>query len=82
MYVRVPLHLSYIHLHACVCAVFFSSTHKIVGVATLSRKDHTTAQTREAECTKIFLPQVISRGIYMYIHYCVIEYVHVVYICT
>ena len=37
-------------------AVVFSSTHKIVGCVTLSRKDHTCAQTRELPCTKLVLP--------------------------
>ena len=51
-----------------------ASNHKIVGISTLSRKEHATAQTRELECTKIVLPQVVERGtctciyiiIYMY----------------
>lgn len=29
---------------------------------TLSRKDHTCAQTRELACTKLVLPQVLSKG--------------------
>ena len=36
------------------------SHHKIVGISTLSRKEHTTAQTRELECTKIVIPQVME----------------------
>eukprot|EP00731_Ephydatia_muelleri_P023616 Em0015g1199a len=39
------------------------STHRIVGIATLSRQDHRVAQTREVACTKIVLPQVIARGL-------------------
>ena len=38
------------------------STVKVVGVCTVSREEHTIAQTRELECTKIVLPEVISRG--------------------
>lgn len=38
------------------------STHKVVGVSTLSRLDHSSAQTREVECTRQVLPQVIGRG--------------------
>ena len=44
-----------------------SSNHKIVGISTLSRKEHATAQTRELECTKIVLPQVVERGTCIYI---------------
>lgn len=42
--------------------LFFSSTHKIVGISTLSKPEHVIAQTRELACTKLVLPQVISRG--------------------
>ena len=42
--------------------IFMYSHHKIVGISTLSRKEHTTAQTRELECTKIVIPQVMDRG--------------------
>ena len=37
-------------------------THKIVGISTISRAAHATAQTRELACTKVVLPQVIDRG--------------------
>ena len=37
-------------------------THKIVGIATVSRQEHRVAQTRELECTKRVLPQVLKRG--------------------
>jgi hypothetical protein len=39
------------------------STHKIVGIATVSRTEHRVAQTRELECTRRVLPQVIQRGL-------------------
>lgn len=39
------------------------STHKIIGISTISRVDHATAQTRELACTKVVLPQVIGRGL-------------------
>ncbi|KAL5509605.1 hypothetical protein EMCRGX_G004999 [Ephydatia muelleri] len=39
------------------------STHRIVGISTLSRQQHRVAQTREVACTKIVLPQVIARGL-------------------
>jgi hypothetical protein len=39
------------------------STHKIVGISTLSRTDHTVPQTREVACTKEVLPQVLARGL-------------------
>ena len=38
------------------------STHKIIGISTISRTEHNTAQTRELACTKEVLPQVLSRG--------------------
>ena len=41
----------------------YNSTSKVVGICTVSREQHTIAQTRELECTKIVLPEVISRGI-------------------
>lgn len=37
--------------------------YTIVGITTLSRDDHMTAQTREYECTRYVLPQVIARGL-------------------
>ena len=36
--------------------------HKVVGISTVSKVEHSTAQTRELECTKIVLPQVLERG--------------------
>ena len=38
------------------------STMKIVGISTISRGEHHVAQTREQECTKVVVPQVIARG--------------------
>ena len=35
---------------------------KIVGISTISRGEHHVAQTREVECTKTVVPQVIARG--------------------
>ena len=46
---------------ACIIHNNFS-IHKIVGCTTLSRSEHTTAQTRESACTKVVLPQVLNRG--------------------
>lgn len=34
----------------------------LTGLSTISRVDHVTAQTRELECTKVVIPQVIARG--------------------
>ncbi|XP_064383612.1 uncharacterized protein LOC135332186 isoform X1 [Halichondria panicea] len=39
------------------------STHKILGISTISRTEHSVAQTRELQCTKVVLPQVIARGL-------------------
>ena len=38
------------------------STKKIIGVCTISRGDHRVAQTREIECTKAVVPQVLAWG--------------------
>ena len=44
---------------------FMYNTHKVVGITTLSRADHLTAQTREYHCTCDVLPQVLARGTHM-----------------
>ena len=41
------------------------STRKILSISTVSRSMHSVAQTRELVCTKIVLPQVIDRGMYI-----------------
>ena len=71
-----PMHTT-VQCHACLEGIhvellgFLSSvnrifmchgTHKIVGISTISRAAHVTAQTRELACTKDVLPQVIDRG--------------------
>ena len=33
-----------------------------MGISTISRPDHPTAQTKELQCTKVVLPQVLARG--------------------
>ena len=38
------------------------STHRIVGISTIARTEHSVAQTRELACTKRVLPQVLARG--------------------
>ena len=40
----------------------YYSTHRIVGISTISHSDHRIAQTRELECTKVVLPQVQRQG--------------------
>ena len=42
---------------------YVCSTHKILGISTVARSDHAIAQTRELQCTKVVIPQVIARGI-------------------
>ena len=44
--------------------MYIHSTHKIVGITTISKTEHahTTAQTRELACTKKVLPQAMGRG--------------------
>ena len=39
-----------------------NSTHNIIGCATLTRQDHTVAQTRELAYTRAVIPEVINRG--------------------
>ena len=53
-----------VHEHVCdgPCSVLTSSTKKIVGISTISRKEHSVPQTREVACTKDVLPQVLARG--------------------
>ena len=38
-----------------------SSTHKIIGISTISRAEHSVAQTKELACTKVVIPQVQAR---------------------
>ena len=45
-----------------LCFIMCNSTHKIIGCATLTRQDHTIAQTRELACTRAVIPEVINRG--------------------
>ena len=71
-----PMHTT-IQCHACLEGVhvellgflssvnrifMWHSTHKIVGISTISRAAPATAQMRELACTKDVLPQVIDRG--------------------
>ena len=42
--------------------LFRYSTKQVVGISTVSRKQHPIAQTRELACTREVLPQVIDRG--------------------
>ena len=46
---------------------YMCSTLKIVGIATISHAEHSVAQMRELECTKLVVPQVMNRG---WLHYC------------
>lgn len=49
-----------VYVHVPVTHSF--STMKIVGISTIARSDHHVAQTREFECTKVVVPEVIDRG--------------------
>ena len=60
-HVQMDIHVHVFFPVACDLCIL-ASNHKIVGISTLSRKEHATAQTRELECTKIVLPQVVERG--------------------
>ena len=72
------------YTYTCILHSLFS-THTVVGITTLSRADHLTAQTREYECTRHVLPQVIARGTVLeYVMYltllgyclCVCQFLH------
>ena len=52
-----------VYLWPCNVQCSFSS-HKVVGISTVSRKEHPIAQTRELECTQRVIPQVQKRGTY------------------
>ena len=54
---------AFLHVHIEILYLASCSTSRIVGICTVSREKHTIAQTRELECTKIVLPQVIALGI-------------------
>ena len=57
------MHVELLGFLSSVDRIFmWHSTHKIVGISTISRAAHATAQTRELACTKDVLPQVIDRG--------------------
>ena len=44
-----------------MCVTF--SNKKVIGISTLSRKEHAVAQTRELACTREVVSQVIARGV-------------------
>ena len=48
--------------HTSLYYNYFDSTKRILGCATVSRKEHAIAQTRELEATKAVLPQVLEQG--------------------
>ena len=52
------------------------STKRIVGCSTVSRNEHTCAQTREVACTKIVLPQVLEKGIVIPMPFSFIMYMY------
>ena len=41
------------------------STHKIIGISTISHAEHSVAQTRELARTKVVIPQLQARGSYI-----------------
>ena len=45
--------------HTLLYYNYYNSTKRILGCATVSRKEHAIAQTRELEATK---PQVLEQG--------------------
>jgi hypothetical protein len=52
-----------------VSSIPYICTMKTVGISTISRHDHHVAQTRELECTKVVVPQVIARYIQCHVYY-------------
>ena len=77
-------------MYTLPCAAFsslmcinISSTHRVVGITTMSRKEHQTAQTRELACTKQVLPQVVERGrSYCFHKYSKVVIIMYTYTCT
>jgi hypothetical protein len=48
-----------------VCCVYaHNSSAKVVRISTVSQEEHTITQTRQLECTKKVLPEVIPKGEY------------------
>ena len=43
---------------------YMYSNKRILACSTVSRKEHSIAQTREVVCTKLVLPQVLEQGLY------------------
>ena len=48
------------YTHTLICT--YDSTKRILACATVTRKEHAIAQTRELEATKAVLPQVLEQG--------------------
>ena len=53
----------YMHVTPLQAKLSCISTHKILGISTISRAEHSVAQTREQACTKVVIPQVQARGL-------------------
>ena len=51
----------HVHIHVLYCN-YYDSTKRILGCATVSRKEHAIAQTRELEATKAVPPKVLEQG--------------------
>ena len=51
-----------LYVHMLLYYNYYDSTKRILGCATVSRKEHAIAQTRELEATKAVLPQVLEQG--------------------
>ena len=56
---RLELQLKCVFIFILLHISIFSMK-RILGISTLSREDHSVAQTRELECTKVVLPRVID----------------------
>ena len=52
----------HVRTHVLLYYNYYDSTKRILGCATVSRKEHAIAQTRELEATKAVLPQVLEQG--------------------
>ena len=58
-----------------------TSTKRILACSTVSRKEHLIAQTRELQCTKQVLPQVLERAFFFIMNMIVI-FVFIFHIIT
>ena len=70
------IYIPYMYMYIHTLLHVYDSTKRILGCVTVSRREHTIAQTRELEATKVVLPQVIEQ-IHTSTCTCTCDYVYV-----